>query len=51
MVSLGPGGVEPIEPGKAGLTAEAMLLLPLVCEDKAEERPCADVQPSMNWVS
>lgn len=51
IVSLGPGGVEPIEPGKAGLTAEAMLLLPLVCEDKAEERPCADVQPSINWVS
>ena len=39
IVSLGPGGVEPIEPGRAGATAEAMLLLPLVCDESAEERP------------
>jgi hypothetical protein len=51
IVSRGPGGEEPIEPGMAGATAEAMLLLPLVWEESAEERPWADVQPSMNWVS
>lgn len=27
--------------------AEAMLLLPRVCEDNADDLPCADVQPSM----
>jgi hypothetical protein len=43
--------VDPIEPGRAGATAEAMLLLPLVWEESAEERPWADVQPSMNCVS
>jgi hypothetical protein len=46
MVSLGPGGVDAT--GDDGLTAEAILLLPLVCDDKAEDRPCAEVHPSMN---
>jgi hypothetical protein len=51
MVSRGAGGEDPIEPGKVGVTTEAMLLLPLVCEDNAEDLPWADVQPSMNWGS
>jgi hypothetical protein len=34
-----------------GLTTDAILLLPLVCDDKAEDRPCADVHPSINCVS
>ena len=49
IVSRGPGGVEAI--CAAGATAEAMLLLPLVWEDSADERPCADVHPSINCVS
>ena len=46
IVSRGPGGDEAIT--VTGATAEAILLLPLVCEDSADERPCADVHPSIN---
>jgi hypothetical protein len=49
IVSRGPGGEEAIV--AVGATADAILLLPLVCEDNADERPCADVHPSMNCVS
>jgi hypothetical protein len=35
----------------AGAAADAMLLLRFVYEDRADERPCADVHPSMNGVS
>jgi hypothetical protein len=28
-----------------------MLLLPLVCDESADERPCADVHPSTNCAS
>lgn len=49
IVSLGPGGVDAI--GLVVSTAEAMLLLPLVWDESAEDRPCAAVQPSTNWFS
>lgn len=45
IVSRGPGGVEATS---GGCTADAILLLPLVCEDSADDRPCADVHPSIN---
>jgi hypothetical protein len=45
IVSLGPGGVAWMGAGEA---ADAMLLLPRVCDERAEERPWAEVHPSMN---
>lgn len=49
IVSRGPGGVDAL--GEMGAMAEAILLLPRVWEDSVEERPWADVQPSINWLS